>query len=183
MTTSNDPTIPGRIPLRLRLAEPPGRSSLAGGWWPQSRDLAVELPDLVDNFPSERGRISHVALSAPDWDTAPCLVPVAHGQVEVESLPRDDSHVVELTMSDRSVVRLLVVPPRMSDYRGEEALLAAATPHGEHSASSILETVVEAEEVDPFDQWHDEGGSWWGPDQVAPSFRTPGLPPLESPSR
>ena len=75
-------------------------------------------------------------------------------------------------MADRSVVRLLVVPPRMSAYRGEEALLAAATPHGEHSAASILETVVEAEEVDPFDHWHDEGGSWWGSDQVAPSFRT-----------
>ncbi len=75
-------------------------------------------------------------------------------------------------MSDRSLVRLLVVPPRMSAYRGEEAMLAAATPHGTHSASSILETVTEAEEVDPFDHWHDEGGSWWGPDTVAPSFRT-----------
>ena len=183
MTTSNDSTIPGRIPLRLRLAEPPGRSSLAGGWWPQSRDLAVELPDLVDNFPSERGRISRVALSAPDWDAAPRLVPVASGQVEVDSLPRADTHVVALEMADRSLVRLLVVPPRMSAYRGDEAMLAAATPHGEHSAASILETVVEADEVDPFDQWHDEGGSWWGPDQVAPSFRTRGLTPLERPSR
>ena len=66
-------------------------------------------------------------------------------------------------MSDRSVVRLLVVPPRMSDYRGEEALLAAATPHGEHSASSILETVVEAEEVDPFDQLARRGWVLVGP--------------------
>jgi hypothetical protein len=171
MMTSNVPTLPPRIPLRLRIADPPGRSSLAGGWWPQSRDLAVELPDLVDNFPSERGQVLRVAFSSPDWDTAPLLVPVASGHVEVASFPSDDKHVVELTMADLSLVRLMVVPPRMSAYRGEEAMLAAATPHGTHSAASILATVTEADEVDPFDHWHDEGGSWWGPDQVAPSFR------------
>ena len=58
----------------------------------------------------------------------------------------------------------------MSAGQGEEALLAASTLHGEHSAASILETVGESEDVDPIDQWNDEGGSWWGPDTVAPSL-------------
>jgi hypothetical protein len=171
MTTSNVPTLAARTPLRLRMTGHPGRSRLDGGWWPQCRDLAVELSDLVDNFPSDRGRIVRVIFSPPDWDTSPRRVPVASGHVEIDSSARDNSHVVVLEMSDESLVRLLVVPPDMSTYDGEEALLAAATPHGAHSATSILATVAEAEEVDPFDHWNDEGGSWWGPDQVAPSFR------------
>ncbi len=34
-----------REPLRLELSESPGRGSLDGGRWPQSRDIDVELAD------------------------------------------------------------------------------------------------------------------------------------------
>jgi hypothetical protein len=173
MTTSNIRTHPERTTLRLRMGEQPRRGALDGGWWPQSRDLGVELADLIDHFPAPLGRISRVLYSPPDWDTIARRIPVAGGrQVKTGSFPRDDTHVVDLKMSDGRQLRLLVVPSRMSADEGEEALLAATTPGNQYSAPSILATVADSETVDPFDHWNDEGGSFWEPHPVAPSYRT-----------
>jgi hypothetical protein len=163
MTTS-DPTtqqptpVPGRTALRLRMAHPPGRGRMDGGWWPQSRDLAVELADLVDNFPAELGRIVRANFSPPDWDPAPRRIPVASGYVKVGSFPRDDTHLMVLKTGDHTTLSVLVVPPDLSADQGEEALLAAATPGYAHTAASLLAAVTEHPEVDPKDLWSDDGG-------------------------
>ena len=178
MSTSNVPTLPAeshlptRGPLRLRLAEHPGRDRLDGGWWPRSRDLAGELADLVDQFPAQSGRIVRALFSPPDWDPAPRRIPVRGRYVKVGSFPRDDSHLIQLRTSDRTVLHVLVVPPGFSDGQGAEAMLAAATSGNAHSATELLQEVTELPDVDPVDLWSDDGGSWWGAESVAPSFRT-----------
>lgn len=163
--------VPSRGPLRLRMAEHPGRNRLDGGWWPRSRDLEVELADLVDHFPAELGRIVRALFSAADWEPAPGGTPGAGRQVQVGFLPRDDTHLTQVTTSDGSVLHVLVVPPGFSDDQGEEALLAAATPGNAHTPEALLETVTEHPDIDPRDHWSDDGGSWWGPQAVAPSSR------------
>ncbi|MFC7495806.1 MULTISPECIES: DUF5994 family protein [unclassified Nocardioides] len=165
-----------RTPLRLRLAEHADGDSLDGGWWPHSRDLTVELADLVDQFPPQCGRIERALFSAPDWESAPRRIAVAAGYVDVEAFLRDDAHLMHLTTVDGSLVRLLVVPPEVTDQQGEEALLAAATSGNAHSASSLLDTAREHPDVDPQDLWNDSGGSWWDPHPVAPSSRRSGRP-------
>jgi hypothetical protein len=178
MSTSNGPIRPSeihsrsRVPLRLNMAEHPGRDHLDGGWWPQSRDLAVELADLVEHFPARFGRIVRALFSPPDWDPAPRRIPVAGGYVKVGSFPRDDSHVIDLTTTDRTVLHVLVVPPGFTEDHGDEALLAAATSGNAHSAADLLEEVTDLPHVDPMDHWTDGGGSWWGPSPVPPSYRT-----------
>lgn len=180
MSTSNGPGLQSRGAsrrrgsLRLRLAEHVSTNHLDGGWWPRSRDLAVELADLIDNYPSTLSRIVRVQVSPPDWDSPPDRVQVGGGHVDVASFPDDDTHLILLRTSDRTVLRVLVVPPDFTDDQGEEALLAAATPGNSHSAASLLDTVTEYPDIDPFDHWKDDGGSWWGPDALAPSFRTGG---------
>ena len=172
MTTSNGPILTHtRVPLRLRMAEHPGHDHLDGGWWPQSRDLAIELADLVDHFPAALGQIVRAVYSPPDWDPAPRRIATAHGYVKVGSFPRDDTHLVLLKTSDRNVLRILVVPPEMSADQGSEALLAAATRGNSEPPESLLATVTEYPDVDPFDHWSDDGGSWWGPHPTPPSFR------------
>ena len=166
------PTPPSRGRLRLRLTDPPGRGHLDGGWWPRSRDLAVELGDLVDHFPQRSGRVVRAVFSPPDWGPAPRRVPVAGGYVKVGSFPRDDTHLVLLTTSDHRVLRVLVVPPGFTRYEAEEALLAASTPHNSHSATEVLVEVTDHVDHEPVDHWSDDGGSWWGSDGGAPSFRT-----------
>jgi hypothetical protein len=157
MTTSHDSsptTISTREPLRLRVSDRPGLDTLDGGWWPQSRDLAVELADLVDNFPSSLGQVQHAVYSPPDWDSAPLRrIPVRDGYVQLDAVPQDDTHIVLLRTSQRTTLRLLVVPPAFSDGQGAEALLAAATTGYAHSAGSLLETVTNELDVDPNDHW------------------------------
>jgi len=172
VTTSNRPVVHDRSPLRLSLARPPAPRELDGGWWPQSRDLAIELADLVAHFPEGRGGILRAAVSPDDWDSAPRRVPVDGASVKVASPHRGERHVIELRTSGRGDLRLLVVPSTLSRDQGEEAMLAAATPGHAYTAASILEVVEESDHPEPFDQWNDGGDAWWDPDPTAPSFRT-----------
>jgi len=154
MSTSIVPTQPStRSFLRLRLATQPGQDRLDGGWWPQSRDLSVELADLVDNFPTGSGRIQRAVVSPPDWDPSPRRIPVARGFVKVGSFPRDDTNVILLKMSDYRILRILVVPPGLTDSEAEEALLAASTSGNAHSAGSLLETVTDHTDRAVDDHW------------------------------
>jgi hypothetical protein len=176
MSTSNDSVPaseiarPSRRPLRLRMAEHPGRDHLDGGWWPQSRDLAVELADLVDHFPAQFGRIGRALFSPPDWDPAPRRIPVTGRYVKVGSFPHDDNHLIYLKTSDRTVLRVLVVPSGFSQAQGDEALLAAATPGNAHSATDLLHEVTDNPDVDPLDHWSDDGGASERRGRVAPPF-------------
>lgn len=154
MPTPNVPVqTPGRSALRLVLGEHPGRDRLDGGWWPRSRDLAVELASLVDQFPPELGRVVRALYSPPDWDPAPRRVPVTRGYVKVGSFPGDDTHLIVLRTFDRADISLVVVPSDFSSAQGEEAMLAAATPGYAHSASCLLETVTDQFDVDPQNHW------------------------------
>jgi hypothetical protein len=149
------------------MAEHPGTNRLDGGWWPRSRDLALELADLVDHFPAQLGRVVRALYSPPDWDPSPRRVPVAGGFVKVGFFPHDDTHLILLTTSDRTVLQVLVVPPEFTDGQGAEALLAAATSGNRHSAADLLETVTDHPDVDPLDHWTDDGGSCWDHRQLA----------------
>ena len=112
------PTSP-REDLRLALADPLTASSLAGVWWPQSHDLATEVADLVDHFPGDT-QVMRVLFSRPDWSETPRSVNVGRGRLKVGSFPHDDTHLVILTMSDRTRSYLLVVPPE--DAHGAEVM-------------------------------------------------------------
>ena len=71
-----------------------------------------------------------------------------------------------LTTSDRTVLRVLVVPPAMTEGQGDEALLAASSVAYAHSATSLLDEVGATPDVNPRDHWTDEGGSWQSDDLV-----------------
>lgn len=149
-----------RVPLRLRMSPQPGRDRLDGGWWPQSRDLAVELADLVDHFPPASGRIVRALYSPPDWDAfLDRRVAIRGGTVKAGSFPHDDTHVIQLKTSDRTTLHVLVVPPGLSQDQGEEALLAAATRGNAHEAASLLDTVTDAPDTDPDGHWLTDGGT------------------------
>lgn len=142
-----------RVPLRLRMVEHTGRDRLDGGWWPQSRDLAVELADLVEHLPPQYGRVVRAVYSPPDWDDSPRRVPVPRGYVKVGSFPRDDTHVIQLKTYDHQVLRVLVVPPEFTADQGDEAMLAAASPGNTHPAGELLDRVSEHPDVDRAQLW------------------------------
>jgi Family of unknown function (DUF5994) len=161
----------GREPLRLRMSERTGHDRLDGGWWPQSRDLAVELQDLVANFPPELGRIMRAVYSPPDWDSHERRVTLSRGYLKVGSFPHDDTHLIDVQLRNRDRLRLLVIPSAMTEVQGTEALLAAATVGNSHSAAELLSTVADQPAVDPDGHWHDQGGSYWEEGTGPPSHR------------
>jgi hypothetical protein len=135
-TSKNSDHVQDRQPVRVQISERPGRDKLDGGWWPQSRDLAVELPDLVANFPAGHGRVVRAVYSPPDWDGYQRRVAIKSGYVKVGSFPKDDTHVIDLLMTGSKRLRLLVVPSASDD--GDAAVTAASTPGNTRSAADLL---------------------------------------------
>jgi len=143
--------------LRLTMGATVGKDRLDGGWWPRSRDLSTELADLVDNFPTQYGRVIRATYSPPDWDDAPRRIAVHGRTIKVGRLRRDETHVVHLTTSDRASYCLLVIPSTFDEAQGDEALLASSTHGNRHSAAELLSVVTNELPVDPSGQWA-EGG-------------------------
>jgi len=151
-----------RVPLRIRLSPRAGRDRLDGAWWPQSRDLDVELADLVDHFPAASGRITRAIYSPPDWDTAPeRQVAVAGGNVKVGSFPRDDTHVIRLKTADRTILYLLVVPSGTPEAPAQAALLTAAAQGNAAGAEHLLSVAAawDARGGNADEHWADDGGA------------------------
>jgi hypothetical protein len=115
--------------------DPSAKGSLVGAWWPQSRDLDVEVADLVDNFPGPR-RIARLGFSRPDWSTHPRSVNVARGRLKVGSFPKDDTHIIVLTLSDHTRVNVLVIPPDHPD--GPSLMKRDYSVLGQHDAGVLL---------------------------------------------
>ena len=154
------------------MAGHPGKHHLDGGWWPQSRDLAVELADLVDHFPAESGRIVRALVASPGWDSTPRIVPVTGRYVKVGTFPRDDADLILLKTSDRRTLYVLVVPPGLTHDQGSEALRAFAETGTADPASEVIDAVAGRPDHDPGGHWNDGGGSWRRPQTATPWFRT-----------
>jgi hypothetical protein len=163
--TTHRPPSRGRVPLRLQLNTKLGQGPLDGSWWPQSRDLSIELADLVDHFPGEHGQVTRAVFSRPDWDTAPHRVRVSRGLIKVGSYPHDDTHQIWLTMSSRRAIGLSVEPsaPVLGGAESSQpprwAVDQAAVERHDATEGSPLDArarqLVRASQAQP-DEHHDE---------------------------
>ena len=169
-TTTGPATAPA--PLRLVLSTHPGHGSLDGAWWPRSRNLATELADLVDHFPTSAGRVIRAVYSPPDWLPVSRRVDIARGYIKVGSFPHDDTHVLALRLSTGEVLRLLVVPPGTPADEALAVMKLAASPTT-LSATTLLVSVHRNYGEEPVEHWNDDGGSWWDPHPTPPSQRPP----------
>lgn len=140
---ASDPGARRDEPLRLALRDGPRSRAVDGAWWPRSRDLAVEVADLVDHFPSDVGRISRLLFSRPDWEPGDdgesvLAVRAGRGMVKVGSFPDDDTHVVVLKMSTGEPLRLLVVPADLDAELAPRVMALAADATNTRSPRSLL---------------------------------------------
>ena len=125
-------------------AEAHAPRSADGAWWPASRSLTDELPAFFAAWPPERGRIYRILYSPPDWDDRPHSVPVSGRRVKTGSFPRDDTHVLTVTLSDRTQRIITVIAPDTSP----------------DEAGRIIGDVGAADHRDAGEQgeWENEGG-------------------------
>jgi hypothetical protein len=84
--------------------------------------LADELPAFFAAWPLERGRIQRILYSAPDWDDHPHSVNVPGRRVKTGTFPRDDTHVLTVSMENRTDHLIRVIAPDTADDAAQQAL-------------------------------------------------------------
>lgn len=113
---------------RFALRAPAQDRSPDGAWWPSERNLTSQLQELFAQWPAAAGRISRVLYSPPDWDDRPHVVAVHGRLVKTGSFPRDDTHLLTLTLLDGQRRTLTVIPPDTAPDLAATMLREAAGP-------------------------------------------------------
>jgi len=134
-----------RLCLRPTL---PDRGVLDGGWWPRSRDPAVELPRLIADLNTHLGQpavITRVALNLTAWDRTPRRVAIGDRIVPVGWFRTLDVDTITLTTTVRSRITLLVVPPEAAADSAAIALaMAAQADSGVHPLAILAASGISA---------------------------------------
>jgi hypothetical protein len=115
----------GGIDVRVSLRSDAGSGEQAfdGAWFPRSRDLAVELPELVAALDKRGLHIERFTYPLDAWSPAPRKVVVGGRVVRTGGFRSMDAGVVCLTWAGGlRRADLLVVPPETDVITGARAL-------------------------------------------------------------
>ncbi|WP_156045980.1 DUF5994 family protein [Herbidospora cretacea] len=147
------------------------KGTVDGAWWPNTRDAAAELPDLISAVDRWLGRaVLRVGLQLQAWDNIPHRIPAPGRQVRVGWFRSGDPNLIVLNIAGTEPVTLLVIP--------------AGTPHGE-AVAALAAAAAGTVGVRPADILHppgegtsdrdgslcleNEGGHVAGPEPVRPA--------------
>ncbi len=120
-------------PKSLRLNIKPLGASYSryhGGWWPRSRNLAVELPVVLHVLAARLGVIRRVGYNPGTWGWMSRLMTVDGYVVRLAGFPSLDAYSLRITSTSPDVFCLLVVPPDADEFAGDAALTAATVQNG-----------------------------------------------------
>ena len=100
-----------------------GDSAFDGAWWPRSRDLSVEVPELIAELDRRGLRVERFGYALEAWSPAPRKIVVQGRVVRTGGFRSMDAQVVCLTWAGGSRrADLLVVPPETDVLTGARAL-------------------------------------------------------------
>lgn len=130
---------------RLVIQDPASLDSpVDGAWWPESSNLAEEVPKLLRRLWADGAKYSRVAYRLGAWGPAPRKVVVAGTLVHLGGFAHHDPHVLSLVAtSGHRRLDLLVIEPDTSPAVARRALQLAAVPHGTLGPSEILGLAAE----------------------------------------
>ena len=113
------------IDVRVSLREDAGSgdSAFDGAWWPRSRDLAAEVPELIAELERRGVRVERFTYRLDAWQPAPRKLVVNGRVVRTGGFRSMDPQVVCLTWhGGQRRADLLVVPPETDVLTGARAL-------------------------------------------------------------
>ncbi|RKT05561.1 hypothetical protein BX286_3561 [Streptomyces sp. 3211.6] len=149
MAESDAPTPPRLLPDEIHRAVKPGTALLRlqtthsregvldGAWWPRSRNVAAELPDLIQALTAHLGPITRVGLDRDAWEEVPTRVVVDDRLVHLDSFPVGDDTVL-ITRGDNDHFALMVVPPDTTPEAARDAMARAVRADNVTQAAEIL---------------------------------------------
>ncbi len=110
-----------RVSLRAEAGD--GSSAFDGAWFPRSRDLAVELPELIAELDRRGVRVERFTYALDAWSPVARKLEVQGRIVRTGGFRSMDAGVVCLTWTGGSRrADLLVVPPETDVLTGARAL-------------------------------------------------------------
>lgn len=127
---------PGTALLRLRTTHS-REGVLDGAWWPRSRDVAAELPALIQALTTHLGPVTRVGLDTDAWEEVPTRVIVDDRVVHLDSFPVGDDTVL-ITRGANDHFALLVVPPDTTPDAARDAMARAVDAGNVTRAAEIL---------------------------------------------
>jgi hypothetical protein len=155
-------------PLRLRLKPKAATTGYVdGGWWPRSRDLAVELPGLLAVLAVRLGRIERVSYHLTDWPPTVRKISCGGSVVQLAGYRMQHADTVDV-LGARQRVTLLVVPPEASAPTAQAALMTAGHRGNTDHVEALLRSVrITSQVLDSADteaeaaqqRWELDGGS------------------------
>jgi hypothetical protein len=158
------PAWPHEVTLRLRLkpqADPTGH--VDGSWWPRSRDLAQELPELLRVLAVRLGRIQRVVYRVREWAAAPAQALIGGHRVLLDNSNLQPQDTIRLEGQHGKRHTLFVVPPYGSPHFAHEAMMVAAARNDKTTVAQLLEisAAIPADPVEEDDRarWDSEGGA------------------------
>ncbi|AXE22190.1 hypothetical protein C0216_00910 [Streptomyces globosus] len=126
---------------QARLALTPHTSMaglLDGAWWPYSRDLAAELPPLVDALRDRFGRVTRITANPAPWPPAPYRVSVGGYAVHIgwfTGQPRDTMILLSYSLGRCD---LLVLPPETERASAARLMAAASAPGNVRTTDTLM---------------------------------------------
>src|ERR1700751_2929209 len=98
---------------RLRLKpKAPQSGYVDGAWWPHSKDLAAELPDLLAVLSVRLGPIGRVIYNVNEWLREPAKLATAGRAVRLDGYRLQPVNTIEVHGLDRKKIVLLIVSPQ-----------------------------------------------------------------------
>ncbi|GGT69382.1 DUF5994 family protein [Streptomyces lateritius] len=171
------PGLPARLSLTRKTTL---AGQLDGAWWPSSRDLAAELPALVDALEGHWGRITRVAVNPDRWPVVPRKVTATGHTVHVGWFTEQDPDKIILLAYTTGRWDLLVIPPETEPASAARLMTAAAIPGSVLKATGLLaaDDVVRraADAHRREDDWETEGGAGTAPVGHPTGQRSAGRP-------
>jgi hypothetical protein len=113
---------------------------LDAGWWPRSRELARELPALLEVVWKSGLDVVHVSYALGFWEPIPRRLEVGGRVVQLSGFHTQLPSLLSLTgRSGRGRLDVLVVPPETEPAVADRALaIVGAEPSPDHP-SQVLE--------------------------------------------
>ncbi|WP_030255622.1 DUF5994 family protein [Streptomyces violens] len=127
---------PGVALLRLETTRS-RQGVLDGAWWPRTRNIETELPELISVLTEHLGPITRVGLDASAWESLPTRLVIDDRVVHLDSDPVGDDTVL-ITRGDKDHFALLVVPPDATADAAREAMARAVRADNITPAAQIL---------------------------------------------
>ncbi|WP_369145132.1 DUF5994 family protein [Streptomyces sp. R44] len=135
MTSTTAPTRQARLALTPRTSM---AGLLDGAWWPYSRDLATELPPLVNALRDRFGRVTRITANPMPWPVAPYQVPVGGYAVHVGWFTDQAPDTMILLSYNLGRCDLLVIPPETEPSSAARLMAAASAPGNVHTTGTLM---------------------------------------------